>query len=116
MTNYSKNPSHVRLDRFKPNGKWYDTFELDMGVTFDLGDREISLYNTTIPHYGIVLAMAKDNFLAKYTHYAEVINTDWIWVVLDPYHVASYPILLHTSSLSQIYEEAIQSARRNSAN
>lgn len=34
MTNYSDNPAHVRVDFFKPSGKWYATEMIDMTSFF----------------------------------------------------------------------------------
>lgn len=72
---YSENPGMVRVDFFKPGGKWYMTEELDMSDFWDFG---------IIPHDAVVAALeAKGRNLKHFTR-----------VVLKPYHRSAYPVML----------------------
>ena len=74
--NYTENSGSVRMDVFKPDGKWYETVALDMGA----------YYNTGItPHHAVHEALLEAN------HY---LPDRWIIVVPEPYHVSAYPVLL----------------------
>ena len=71
---YSRNESVVRADRFRPSGKWYDTFELDMSQEYDA---------LNCPE--AVLAALKRNKLSY---------LGWIIVVLEPSHANAYPVCI----------------------
>lgn len=79
MTNYSENPSAVRVDRFKrASGKWYDTFSGDMG----------GLYDHFSIHEAVEQAILR-------TIGGVDLNLDyWIYVVNEPYHIHSHPVML----------------------
>jgi hypothetical protein len=86
MTNYSDNPAHVRCDRFKPSGKWYDTFVIDMGP----GYLEKNL------HCAIAQAI-----LAREWSTASFEEPGWYFVVLEPYHhMGGFPVMIHGEHLA----------------
>ena len=75
--NYTMNSAHVKLIRFRESGKYYDTWELDMGGFWD----EIS------PHEAVLKAMRKEK--------VPFIKGERSFVfVEEPYHAASYPVVL----------------------
>ena len=75
MTNYSNNPGSVRVDLFKESGKWYMTEDVDMSEFWDFGIG---------PHDAVEAALeAKGRNLKHFTR-----------VVLDPYHLLAYPVML----------------------
>ena len=74
MTNYSNNPGKVRVDFFKPSGKWYETEELDMSA----------YYGEPVIHNAILKAYYEQ--IAPY-------HEDMTMVVLEPYHQFSHPIM-----------------------
>lgn len=75
MTNYSAKSSVVRVDYFKPSGKWYMTEALDMTGFFD---------------YGIYPAEAVRAALVKAGRLCPGLNK----VVIDPYVESSYPVMI----------------------
>jgi hypothetical protein len=79
VTNYSENPGDVRVDRYKrASGKWYDTFSVDMSGFYDRGPRCVD---------AVKAAIEQDSG-------REVDLDYWIFVVNDPYHKHSHPIML----------------------
>lgn len=78
--NYSNSPNHVRVDRFKSSGKWYDTFMLDMAKYY--GNNAI---NPT-PIDAVINAL----FQAGY----DTNTRDMYYIVLDPYHANAYPVMI----------------------
>jgi hypothetical protein len=89
MTHFSENPGHVRVDRFKPNGKWYDTFMVDMTKYWGYGstpkDALIdSMFNSSIP------SIAK---LAERIIWPPPVGS-WYLVCLEPYHQYEYPVMI----------------------
>lgn len=72
---YSNNPGSVRVDFFKPGGKWYMTEDLDMARFWGFG---------ITPHEAVEAALeAKGRNLKHFTR-----------VVLKPYHKSAYPVML----------------------
>jgi len=74
--NYSKNPSHVRVDRFKKSGKWYDTYMIDMCHYYDAID---------------LFKAVEDCFLTQYSYYK---LKGFNLVCLEPYHKNSHPVMI----------------------
>lgn len=74
MTNYSNNPGSVRVDYFKPRGKWYETLEVDMR----------GFYTGQI-HDCVRGAVMKS--------YPDFNFDSWIVVCLEPYHEHSHPVM-----------------------
>lgn len=66
--------SCVRVDRFKPRGKWYDTFSIDMEEH----------YNDNDLHDAVQKCIEKEGYKMD----------DWIFVCLEPYHKHSHPVML----------------------
>ena len=75
MTYFSNNPGMVRVDRFKPRGKWYDTFAVDMS----------RFWKAPLIHDAVEQAITEAGY---------AVTPDWIYVCLDPYHQHSHPIML----------------------
>lgn len=72
---YSKNDSMVRVDYFKPSGKWYMTEALDMSGFYKYG---------TGPVDAVQAALEKaDRFLKNFNI-----------IVLKPFHELQYPVFI----------------------
>lgn len=89
MTHYSNKPGHVRVDFFKPGGKWKYTFEVNMGP----------FYNEPLIHDAIGKALDADSHLGRPTRH-QVYDHPWwhTWegpiLVLEPYHKHAHPVML----------------------
>jgi hypothetical protein len=79
MTNYSENPGSVRVDYFKPSGKWYMTEALDMSGFYDHG-----IY----PGEAVRAALEASGRLCP----------SLIKVVLFPYVEHDYPVMIPAES------------------
>ena len=79
---YSDRPEMVRVDRFKPGGKWYDTFALDMEAHWD---------DTVDGHYVTVADRVK---AALADAGIDVDTSIFNYVVLDPYTKDGYPVMI----------------------
>jgi hypothetical protein len=79
MPNYSDNPGHVRVDFYKPSGKWYMTEQLTMGDG----------YNG--PIFDALEAALVRTFGEKR---AERLRAQYIIVVQEPYHANAFPLML----------------------
>lgn len=73
--NYSENPGHVRLDRFKGSGKWYDTHVLNMEHH----------YLDSFLYKAIMKAMIKQDIK---------LDQEWFAVILEPYHKNAHPYVI----------------------
>lgn len=79
MTHYSDNPASVRVDFYKPSGKWYMTEELMMGLGYEG------------PIFDALEAALVRTFGEKR---AERLRKQFIIVVQEPYHANAYPLML----------------------
>jgi hypothetical protein len=79
MTNFSMNSSSVRVDFYKPSGKWY------MTEAFDMNDQ----YETTDIHRAVRAAI-----IASFPEHGERWLSQFIAVVLEPYHLYAHPVML----------------------
>lgn len=101
MTNYSKYSSHVRVERFKPGGKWYDTWEVDMTNYWRQDAIKIEeLGDITLPGTWAAVYFAIINEMKKLKSYKDYTPKElyqafsrWTWVCLEPYHEHVYPIM-----------------------
>lgn len=84
MTNYSDNEYMCRCDVFKASGKWYDTIALNMA----------GLYNAP------VLRDAIRKALHGHPMYVGS-DPDTYFVVLEPHHVHSHPVMIRRGRLSK---------------
>lgn len=76
MSNYSENPSMVRVDQYKRrSGKWYETFAVDMDP-----------YYNEVPIQQAVQKAIEDRIAVNLD--------DWIYVVNEPYHHYTHPVML----------------------
>lgn len=74
MTHYSDNPGMVRVDYFRPSGKWYMTEAHDM----------TGYYDTSDPYSAVEQALRDaGRWLPHFTI-----------VVREPYHQYSYPVMI----------------------
>lgn len=82
---YSDNPAHVRADRFRENGKWYDTIVLDMHPYYYAENDHLT------PPEAVTLAYRdwQRNEKGAYNP-----HEPWTIVVLEPYHQFNYPVLI----------------------
>jgi hypothetical protein len=104
------NPGCVRVDRWKPQGKWYDTWEVDM----------TPFWNVLFIHSGVAAAimvalersdMARDEpkGLESYnpSQWWDVLGS-WNWTCLKPYHRNSHPVMLRYDSFNESFlDEAL---------
>lgn len=81
MTNYSSNSSHVRVEFFKPGGKWYMTEEWDMN----------GYYLSSSDHLTAPEAVHK---MLSDSERGRKLLGQFIIVVLDPYHQFAVPVCL----------------------
>lgn len=72
---YSAEDYMVRADRFKPSGKWYDTFALNMSGCFEMSS-VFDAVRSAMRLQGIEL------------------EKGWLLVVLEPYHKHSHPVII----------------------
>jgi hypothetical protein len=77
---YANSDSLVRADRFKPSGKWHDSFAIEMSHQFNSGNL----------HDG-----AREAIEAAI---GGPISDGWAVVVLEPYHKHSHPIMIKGSN------------------
>lgn len=77
--NYSDNEGSVRVDVFKPSGKWYETVAVDMYTFY---------HSETTIHQALLAAIERQypGFTAR--------EPGWKFVCLQPYHRFSHPIML----------------------
>lgn len=79
MSGYSENPGNVRVDQYKRrSGKWYETFAIDMSKYWSGKDYLI--------HDAVRLAIEDRIGRQDYEY--------WIFVVNEPYHEHSHPVML----------------------
>lgn len=79
MSNYSDEPSSIRVDFFRESGKWYTTEAVFMDGPFDDGD----LYRIFIE--AVVKHCQEPN---------GTIRLEGMWAVcLDPYHRLEHPLM-----------------------
>lgn len=71
---YSIHDSHVRVDRFKERGKWYDTIVINM----------VNHYEAPCLNDCIEKLLKEDGYEME----------GWIYVCLEPYHQYSHPVML----------------------
>jgi hypothetical protein len=83
VTHYSEHPGTVRVDYFRPSGKWYMTEAVDMD----------GYWGELIPHSAVEKALTD--------HWEDTRGPDrkdawrqFTIVVLDPYHHNGYPVML----------------------
>lgn len=79
--NFSENPSSVRIDFFKPSGKWYMTEALDMRDFWTAGP------GNAMPSDAVYNALAR-------TERGQRLLEQFVIVCLEPYHEHGYPVLL----------------------
>lgn len=85
---YTGQEGMVRADRFRPSGKWYDTFALDMS----------EFYAEPLIHDALDLAI-RDHQKGHQGHpCATPDDPGWFIVVAEPYHQHAHPIVAWSRS------------------
>ena len=79
---YTTNSSHVRVDRFKESGKWYDTLEINMENHYD----DLNIYKAL--RDSINETMQFENYVQRW------LSQGGSFVCLEPYHQHSHPVML----------------------
>ena len=98
MTHYTTNSGSVRIEQFKPNGKWYQTCAGDMsGYYWGGGERcpKGSAFNLI---HEAVARVITDTFGPQG-------SADWIYVILAPYHENGYPMHMTSAQVVQHLDE-----------
>lgn len=93
---FSTNDGMVRVDRFKPGGKWYDTWAVDMSRWYnqDCGRSSGELLPPTWEAVRLaILANFQERNPDKPFDAADRFFRNWTWVCLEPYHAQAYPIM-----------------------
>lgn len=91
---FTTNDSRVRVDFFKPSGKWYGTASIDMEKHYK-GVIQDCVYQACVDEYN-----KGDEGEWGYTFTPEDILTrdkedgGWTIVCLEPYHEHSHPVML----------------------
>lgn len=96
MSNYSDNSGSVKVDFYKPSGKWYMTEAWDMS----------QYYTTDITSIDAVLKMFEDKGKS------EMLNR-FIVVVDEPYHQHEVPVMLVPESMWRPYYESLEEMRKS---
>lgn len=81
---YSNNPGDVRVEFFKPGGKWYMTETIDMSP----------FYNDPDLWEAVRLAIRRSCASDKDKDRGDRLMKQFTVVVQDPYHRNGYPIML----------------------
>lgn len=93
MTNYSDWPGHVRCDQFRSGGKWYQTFQIDMGALWHSTSAESMAQAADRGNTGhLIFDAVRTAIEAKLGRAIE--GDGMVYIVLDPYHENSHPIML----------------------
>lgn len=87
MSNYSFNPGHCLLSRFKPCGKWYDDIQIDM----------YKYYNEPVLIHDAVLKAYLDWCTATTPSREDPTHRYFTLVVMEPYHRHAHPVMIHPS-------------------
>lgn len=94
---FTTNEGMVRVDRFKPGGKWYDTWAVDMSRWYNQ-DAGRSSGELLPPVWEAVRLAIIDHMCPSgvLTARVEADLADrfdaWTWVCLEPYHFQAYPV------------------------
>ncbi len=86
---FSINPDHVRVDFFKPKGKWYTTEEMIWTGPWKSDPR-----NGGQPINTAFAQSLKDHL----SNDGGRLNDSWA-VCLIPYHETSFPLMIHVASI-----------------
>lgn len=82
MTNYSENTGSVRVDYFKPSGKWYMTEAVDMSDVY------------SVPFIFDAIRKAMDMHWVTHHHGRATAWQQFTIVITEPYHESAYPIMI----------------------
>ncbi len=84
--NYTDDPSSVRVDLFKPSGKWYTTIVLKWDRYFPIQTKEGG---------GTDIELIHDTFRRLMEPHTKTFNREgWIAVCIEPYHEHAHPLLI----------------------
>lgn len=79
MRHYSDNPGSVRVDFFKPSGKWYTAEAVDMSDQYHVGDIHLAFKTALVRHLRMGDRLRLDGMTA---------------VCIEPYNVYAHPVML----------------------
>lgn len=97
MTHFSANSYMVRGEVFRTNGKWYMTIAINMNGQY----RDFPVGTA------IINAMKEDEYQKK------LIGSEYILVVLDPYHEHAHPQMIKLSEVEEVdYDDVPESIQR----
>lgn len=85
--NYSENSDSVRVDYFKPSGKWYMTEALDMSGYWD----EASVYSAVIKSLDDAWNLRHGGRPSAWRQFTIV--------VLEPSHRNAYPVMIPATNI-----------------
>ena len=101
MTHYTTNSGSVRIEQFKPNGKWYQTLAGDMSDMYWGGGEHTPKGKTVfLLHEAVAFTIVEA--------FGQQDNVNWIYAVLDPYHENGYPVLMTSAQVCQHIREWTQ--------
>ena len=76
---FSENDSDVRVDLFKPSGKWYTAMKLE--------------WKKYLAKEGDIISVFKEHLFEQYP-YLKYGHEDWKVVCLKPYHEHEHPLMI----------------------
>ena len=82
MTHYSENSGSVRVDYFKPSGKWAYTNSVDMSDYWDVPSVHDAVRSAILDAFGVLD------------------ESYYTIVVLEPYHKHAHPIMIGGRTLT----------------
>jgi hypothetical protein len=98
---FSTDDAIVRVERFKPGGKWYDTWAVDMREYYRMDAGKSEVTGETLPPVWLAVQTAIlreiqrriDNGMPDVQVHARERFKEWNWVCLEPYHFQAVPIM-----------------------
>lgn len=84
---FSMKEGVVRVDFFKPSGKWYGTSELNMS----------GVYHDALLHGAIASCLDAHGLKGYSTQWRDWLKEGGFILILEPYHINGHPVLLTPS-------------------
>jgi hypothetical protein len=110
MGNYSDDASMVRVDFFKPSGKWYCTEAVRWTGPYHSKDEATG--KITLIHDAFAVSLAEH--FTQSTDLNDLAQKggrwrleDMIAVCTEPYHERAHPLMVHVAHAKKAYEERI---------
>lgn len=104
MSHYSDNPASVRVDFFKPSGKWYCT----EAIIWTGAYRDSQLHAEFARSLGDHLQKGSPPHLLRVPspRFGELRLSDMLAVCLHPYHERSHPITMLVNEIEKYVRDA----------